>query len=73
MNLSCKVEPHTSEVMGVSVKGRTRNHGKEDSYVRIAKDDLQKAQKACIAFGCVPYFAIVVDAADCIRVFITRL
>jgi Holliday junction resolvase-like predicted endonuclease len=42
--------PHTSEVMGISVKGRSRNPGKEDTTVRIAKEDLQKAQEACIAF-----------------------
>lgn len=65
--------PHTSEVMGISVKGRSRNPGKEDTTVRIAKEDLQKAQEACIAFDCVPYFAIIVDAADCIRVFITSM
>lgn len=65
--------PHTNEVMGISVKGRTRNPGKEKRYVRIAKEDLQKVQEACLAFGCVPYFAIVVDAADCIRVFMTSM
>ncbi len=65
--------PYTSEVLGISVKGRSRNPGKEDTYVRIAKDDLRKAREACDAFGCVPYFAIVVDAADCIRVFITSM
>jgi hypothetical protein len=40
--------------------------------MRIAKEDLQKAQEACIVFGCVP-FDIVVDSADCIRVFITPM
>lgn len=65
--------PYTSEVMGISVKGRSRNPGKEETNVRIGKEDLQKAREACKAFGCVPYFAIVVDAADCIRVFITSM
>jgi len=65
--------PHTSELMGISVKGRSRNPGIEDTYVRIAIDDLQKAKEACVAFGCVPYFAIIVDATAIIRVFITSM
>jgi hypothetical protein len=62
--------PHTQEVMGISVKSRCRSEGKEKEYVSIRNDDFDKADAACDAFGCVPYFAIVVDAADSIRVFI---
>jgi len=62
--------PHTDEVMGVSVKSRCRNKGAEDSYLSITNDNFRKADAACKAFGCVPYFAIVVDAADKIRAFI---
>jgi len=63
---------HTDEVMGISVKSRSRNPGKEKTYVRIPNDDLKKAQDACDKFNCKPYFAIVVDTGDLIRVFVTR-
>lgn len=62
--------PHTDEIMGISVKSRCRNTGKEGTYVRIGLDDLPKVDAACLAFGCVPYFAIVVDAASVITAFV---
>jgi len=65
--------PHTREVMGISVKSRCRSKGTEASYVRIKSDDFEKAKQACIAFGCVPYFAVVVDGASTIRVFVASM
>lgn len=65
--------PHTDELIGISVKSRSRNPGKEQTYVRIPNDDLRKIGDACKVFGCVPYVAIVVDAAELVRVFITSL
>jgi Holliday junction resolvase-like predicted endonuclease len=62
--------PHTQEVMGISVKSRSRTEGSEEEYVTIPNDNFDKANAACKAFGCVPYFAVVVDAADSIRGFI---
>jgi Holliday junction resolvase-like predicted endonuclease len=62
--------PHTDEVMGISVKSRSRNPGTEKTSVNIRRGDMDKAKDACEAFGCVPYFAIVVDAGDMIRAFI---
>lgn len=62
--------PHTPEVMGISVKSRSRNEGAEDDYVSIPNDNFDKANEACDAFGCTPYFAIVVDAGDILRGFI---
>ena len=32
--------PHMDEVMGISVKSRSRTPGKEKTYVRIPNDDL---------------------------------
>jgi len=61
--------PHTQEVMGISVKSRSRSEGSEDEYVSIPNDNFAKAEAACAAFGCVPYFAIIVDAGDTIRGF----
>lgn len=65
--------PHTDEVMGISVKGRSRNEGKEGSYISIPNDNFDKIEKACKAFNCVPYFAIVVDEKDKIYSFILSM
>lgn len=65
--------PHTMEVMGISVKCRSRNQGKEDTNVSVTADNFEKVGAACASFGCVPYFAIVVDAADSITCFITSM
>jgi len=62
--------PHTSELIGVSVKSRCRTAGTEGDVIAIPADNFQKAISACKAFGCIPYFAIVVDAAGSIRGFI---
>jgi hypothetical protein len=63
----------TNELMGISVKGRTRKKGKEKDDVSILNTDFEKAQSACEAFGCVPYFAIVVDRKDKIMMFILSM
>lgn len=65
--------PHTCEVMGVSVKSRSRNVGSEATNVSITANNFEKAEAACNAFGCVPYFAVVVDAADSITCFLTSM
>jgi len=65
--------PQTRELMGLSVKSRSRKKGTERSNVRIDLDDLRKVKAASKSFGCSPHFAIVVDAADIIRVFILPL
>ena len=62
--------PHTGEFMGISVKSRSRSTGKEGQFVSIPKDNFQKAKEACQAFGCIPYFAIVVDQGSRIESFI---
>jgi Holliday junction resolvase-like predicted endonuclease len=65
--------PHTNEVMGISVKSRSRSTGKESEQLNIPADNFEKAEKACQAFDCVPYFAIVVDAGETIYVFILAM
>jgi hypothetical protein len=62
--------PKTREFMGISVKSRSRNEGKEGQYLSIPKDNFEKIEIACDAFGCTPYFAIVVDEASIIHCFI---
>ena len=65
--------PHTKEVLGLSVKSRTRSTKSESEYVRVPAEDFDKIEAACSAFNCVPYFAVVVDAGDTVRVFITSV
>ncbi|MCG9550234.1 hypothetical protein [Vibrio harveyi] len=65
--------PSTKELMGISVKSRSRNEGKEKQYVSIPNEHFDKVTAACEAFGCEPYFAIVVDELNYIKVFITSM
>jgi Holliday junction resolvase len=65
--------PHTEELMGISVKARSRNTGTEETHIKIDRSNVPKLKAACTAFGCVPYFAIVVDAAAAIRCFVITL
>lgn len=65
--------PHTQEIMGISVKTRTRSEGAESEYVSIPNESFDKAEAACKSFGCVPYFAIVVDAGDTVTGFILSM
>lgn len=64
--------PNDGELMGISVKGRSRDIGTEKTHMNIPIDNFSKVDKACEAFGCVPYFAILVDGADAIKIFILR-
>jgi hypothetical protein len=65
--------PTKPEVMGISVKSRTRTSGTENDCVLIKKGEFSKVKNTCEAFGCLPYFAFVVDADSRIQVFITTL
>ena len=63
-------KPDSMEVMGISVKGRSKYEGKEGGGLYIPNDQFEKVDEACKFFRCSPYFAIVVDEADSIQVFI---
>ena len=65
--------PDTNELMGISVKSRTKSAGKEKERVKIPSDDFRKIEAACQSFGCQPYIAVVVDADSVIRVFLTSM
>lgn len=65
--------PKTDELMGVSVKSRSRNEGKEGQYVHIPNDNFEKIDKACKVFNCKPYFAIVIDEESTIKAFILSM
>jgi len=62
--------PHNQELMGISVKCRSRVVGTETTSLNIPNDNLKKLDGACLAFGCKPYFALVIDGADIITAFI---
>ncbi len=62
--------PITNELMGISVKSRSRGTGTEKSHLNIPNDNFEKVDKACQAFGCVPYFAILIDGTNAITIFI---
>ena len=65
--------PHTNVLMGISVKARSRRTGKEGQYLRIGNGNFPKAQDACNIFGCVPYFALVIDEGNCVYAFIISM
>jgi len=62
--------PNNKELMGISVKSRSRTVGTERDVIRIGRDQFETLERACSAFACIPYLAIVVDAATTITVFI---
>lgn len=53
--------PRTSELMGISVKARSRNPHNRTDHLSIPNDNFKKLDAACAAFSCHPYFAIVID------------
>jgi hypothetical protein len=65
--------PNGPEVLGISVKSRDRYDHREKASVNLPADGIVKARKTCEAFGCVPYYAIVVDAAAAVRCFMLSL
>jgi len=65
--------PDTKELMGISVKSRSRDPRHADESITLSADIFKKAHVACRAFDCVPYFAIVADVRDMIRVFIMTM
>ena len=65
--------PLSEDVLGISVKTRSRLKGTESEPLKIARRELDKVVAACDAFQCNPYFAVVIDGADIIRVYISAL
>ena len=64
--------PITNELMGISVKCRSRNEGRESSELTLGKDESDLVDKACDSFNCIPYFAFVVDVSNTIQIYILR-
>ncbi len=64
---------NTNERMGISVKARCRTTGTENDTLGITNNNFPKVEAACEAFGCQPYFAIVIDRGSMIYAFITSM
>ena len=63
--------PHTGELMGISVKSRSRLLEKTaEDPVGVPAENFKKLARACSAFSCVPYFSFVVDLKDRMSVYI---
>ncbi len=64
--------------LGITVKSRTRNEGRESAAVNIfsrqkGKDDRQKLLAACKAFRCEPWIAIYVENLNGADLYLTDL
>ncbi len=65
--------PRGEEVLGISVKSRSRTQGTENVSVNLLRKDDQKVMAACDAFHCIPYVAVVVDQGSMVRGYLTTL
>jgi Holliday junction resolvase-like predicted endonuclease len=65
--------PDSTEVLGISVKCRSRSEERKSAFVRFDREDDPKILEACKAFGCTPYVGIVADQGSAVRGFLTSL
>jgi len=71
--------PSTGERLGITVKSRTRNKGKEEEkvnlffYKRAEKDDRRKLLDACKYFACDPWIGVYVETPEFADVYLTSL
>ena len=70
--------PKTSQRLGITVKSRTRNIGKEGTQVNIfsyrkERNDRQKLIDACTSFGCEPWIAVYVETSQFADLYLTSL
>jgi hypothetical protein len=70
--------PKTKQRLGITVKSRTRNIGKEDEAVYIlsyrkGKNDRQKLFNACAAFSCEPWIGVYIETSDFADLYLTSL
>ncbi len=63
----------STDVWGISVKSRSRYVGTEGISITIPIDGFKKAELACRAFKCIPFYAIVVDGGSKVRCFVMSL
>ena len=65
--------PGSAEVLGISVKCRSRAEAGDEAGVNLLHANDRKIEDACRAFGCVPYVAVVVDQGSTVRGYLTTL
>ncbi len=70
--------PLTDQRIGITVKSRTRNIGKEDTKVNVfsyqkRKNDRKKLLDACESFACDPWIAIYVETLESADIYLTSL
>lgn len=65
--------PTSEEVLGISVKCRSRSQAGDEAGVNLLHANDEKIDRACRAFRCVPYVAVVVDQGDAVRGYLTSL
>jgi Holliday junction resolvase-like predicted endonuclease len=65
--------PASEEVLGISVKCRSRTEARDEAGVNLLHANDKKIEGACHAFGCVPYVAVVVDQGSTVRGYLTTL
>jgi len=70
--------PRTKKRLGITVKSRTRNIGKEATQVNIfsyreGKNDRQKLIDACVSFDCEPWIAVYVETVQSADLYLTSL
>ena len=65
--------PASDEVLGISVKCRSRSAARDEAGVNLLSANDEKIEAACRAFRCVPYVAVVVDHGITVRGYMTTL
>lgn len=70
--------PLTRQRLGITVKSRTRNVGKEETHVSIlsyreGKNDRQRLLDACEAFSCEPWIGVYVETSESADAYLTSL
>jgi Holliday junction resolvase-like predicted endonuclease len=65
--------PASEEVLGISVKCRSRAEAGAEAGVNLLHTNDEKIESACQAFGCVPYVAVVVDQGSSVHGYLTTL
>ena len=70
--------PSTKQRLGITVKSRTRDKGKENSSVNLlsyqkVKSDRERLLDACEAFDCEPWIAVYVETLKYADVYLTSL
>lgn len=66
--------PDKNKRLGITVKSRTRNIGKEETHVNLfGEKGRTKLIQACESFACEPWIAVYVETATYADVFLTSL